>query len=148
MSKEDRYIYMISTAQHLLKNRIIERFKQEGLGITPSNSTILFLLEKNGPMQMNELSDAMYIENSTVTGLVDRMEKKGFVRRTPVEGDRRKWNIEITGEGIEEMHRAGAIISSINSQITEGFSTRELESFTKILGSFFTRFAGKKEREP
>ena len=140
MSKNDKLIYLISTAQHLLKIYLGNKFKQEGLKITPTHSTILFLLMKNGPMQMNDLSKELYIENSTVTGLIDRLEEKNFVTRTPVENDRRKWKISITQKGIYEIDKAKKIINNVNGKIGEGFTSEDIQSFQNILNSFFEKF--------
>jgi MarR family transcriptional repressor of mepA len=140
MSKNDRLIYLISTAQHLLKNHLKDRFKQEGIKITPTHSAILFLLMEKGPMLMNDLSRELYIENSTVTGLVDRLEERGFVSRLPVSNDRRKWNISITHEGINEIKKTQGIIKSVNSMIGEGFTKEDIKSLQKILNSFFEKF--------
>lgn len=140
MSKNDRLIYLISTAQHLLKNHLKDRFKQEGIKITPTHTAILFLLMEKGPMLMNDLSRELYIENSTVTGLVDRLEEKGFVSRLPVSNDRRKWNISITQEGIKEIKKTQEIIKSVNSMIGEGFTTDDIKSLQNILNSFFEKF--------
>ncbi len=140
MSKNDRLIYLISTAQHLLKNHLKDRFKQEGIKITPTHSAILFLLMEKGPMLMNDLSRELYIENSTVTGLVDRLEERGFVSRLPVSNDRRKWNIAITREGIKEIKKTQEIINSVNSMIGEGFTREDIKSLQKILNSFFEKF--------
>lgn len=140
MSKNDRLIYLISTAQHLLKNHLKDRFKQEGIKITPTHTAILFLLMEKGPMLMNDLSRELYIENSTVTGLVDRLEEKGFVSRLSVSNDRRKWNISITQEGIKEIKKTQEIIKSVNSMIGEGFTTDDIKSLQNILNSFFEKF--------
>ena len=140
MSKNDRLIYLISTAQHLLKNHLKDRFKQEGIKITPTHSAILFLLMEKGPMLMNDLSRELYIENSTVTGLVDRLEERGFVSRSPVSNDRRKWNISITQGGIKEIKKAREIITSVNSMIVDGFTREDIKSLQKILNSFFEKF--------
>ncbi len=136
----DKLIYLVSTAQHLLKNHLIGEFKKKGLQISPSHSPILFLLEKNGPMQMNDLSSRMYIENPTMTGLIDRLEAKGLVTRVVVEHDRRKWNIAITPKGLKEIAKAKKIIHAVNEKISEGFTGPEIESFKKVLAGFFNKF--------
>jgi MarR family transcriptional regulator, organic hydroperoxide resistance regulator len=142
MPSNDRLIFLISTAQHLLKNHMIARFKEKGLEITPTHSTILFLLEERGPMQMNDISAEIHVENSTVTGLVDRLESRGFVVRTTVKRDRRKWHIAITDRGSAEIQKAREILHAINAEIGEGLSAKELEAFKKALNSFFSKFAG------
>ncbi len=48
-------------------------------------------------LTVSELSGELGLAHSTVSGIVDRLERDGLVRRTPVPGDRRFTRIEITG---------------------------------------------------
>ena len=50
---------------------------------------------------MAELSDRLHIEKSTLTGLVDRAERRGLVFRTPDRADRRALRVALTDEGRE-----------------------------------------------
>jgi DNA-binding MarR family transcriptional regulator len=52
-----------------------------------------------GPRKMSELADALFCDNSNVTGIVDRLEQHGLVRREAAEGDRRVKLIVLTEEG-------------------------------------------------
>ncbi len=140
MVNSDKLIYLISTAQHLLRNHLKSEFEKGSLTITPSHSAMLFYLLDNGPQTMNELSNLLFIKNSTVTGLIDRLEKNGIVKRNHVGNDRRKWNISITSKGIDEITKAKAIINKINSEIKDGFSEQEIESMAKVLSSFTDKF--------
>jgi len=140
MPESDRLIYLTSTAQHLLKNYMMGAFKRDGMKITPSHSTILFSLLKKNPQSMNDLGKILHIENSTVTGLIDRLEKGGFVERTSDPADRRKWNISITENGVREIKKAGKTIKRINEIIKDGHSKEDIEAFKRVLNSFFDKF--------
>ena len=78
MRKKEKLIYLSLTSGHLLKNYIAKRFNDAGLGITPTHSTMLFLLKKTGPMPMNRFSEELHIENPTVTGLIQRLERRSL----------------------------------------------------------------------
>jgi DNA-binding MarR family transcriptional regulator len=52
-----------------------------------------------GPRKMSELAQALYCDNSNVTGIVDRLEKRGLLTREPAEGDRRVKLLTLTKEG-------------------------------------------------
>ena len=52
-----------------------------------------------GPRKMSELADALFCDNSNVTGIVDRLEERGLVRREAAEGDRRVKLLVLTEEG-------------------------------------------------
>jgi DNA-binding MarR family transcriptional regulator len=60
---------------------------------------VLLTLGRNGPMQMNSLGEQMLVAPANVTGLIDRIEAKGYVRRRRDPNDRRLWVIELTEEG-------------------------------------------------
>jgi len=77
--------------------RLNARLRKER--ITFSQYSVLLALSRNGPMQMNKLGEHMLVAPANVTGLVDRMEKKGYVRRRRDESDRRLYVIEPTEEG-------------------------------------------------
>ena len=140
MEFKDKHIYLIFTAQHLLKNYLIKTLKENGIRITPAHSTILFLLEKNNPQTMTDLSQALHLDNSTITGLIDRLEKSSFVERIDHPNDRRKWSVSILKEGLDEIARARIVIGRINKEIESGFSKEELTVLQRILGCFTKKF--------
>ena len=57
-----------------------------------------------GPRKMSDLAHALFCDNSNVTGIVDRLEERGLVRREAAEGDRRVKLLVLTEEG-ERMRR-------------------------------------------
>jgi DNA-binding MarR family transcriptional regulator len=52
-----------------------------------------------GPRKMSELAKALFCDNSNVTGIVDRLEERGLVRREAAEGDRRVKLLVLTKDG-------------------------------------------------
>src|SRR5690242_13992708 len=52
-----------------------------------------------GPRKMSDLAQALFCDNSNVTGIVDRLEEHGLVRREAADGDRRVKLIVLTEEG-------------------------------------------------
>jgi DNA-binding MarR family transcriptional regulator len=52
-----------------------------------------------GPRKMSELAQILFCDNSNVTGIVDRLEERGLVRREAAEGDRRVKLLVLTDEG-------------------------------------------------
>jgi MarR family transcriptional regulator, organic hydroperoxide resistance regulator len=53
----------------------------------------------SGPRKMSELAQALFCDNSNVTGIVDRLEERALVRREAAEGDRRVKLLVLTKEG-------------------------------------------------
>lgn len=140
MASDDRLIYLVFTAQQKLRNFLKNELAKEGLKITIAQGGILALLKQQSGRTMTELSQILSIDNSTITGLIDRLEKAGFVKRNSSPHDRRVSQIHITQEGIDEVKKSIGVFRRVNEQIKSGFSEGEVESFKKVLGSFFDRF--------
>jgi DNA-binding MarR family transcriptional regulator len=139
MPQDDRLIYLLFTAQHRLKMHIKDELLAAGVKTTMVQAGILFMLIEKNDQAMSELSRLLLLDNSTVTGLIDRLEKTGFVQRKANPKDRRVSLIHITPKGIKEAKEAGKVINGINENIKTGFSTSEVASFTKILNSLIAK---------
>jgi len=72
-----------------------------GLGLSFSQAHALRLLDPKKPMPMSALAERLFCDASNVTGIADRLEARGLVRRQSAEGDRRVKALTITPEGIE-----------------------------------------------
>src|SRR5438034_690617 len=60
---------------------------------------VLHLIEPDQPIPMGRLADALACDASNVTGLVDRLESRGLVRRHAAAADRRVKVLELTPAG-------------------------------------------------
>ena len=69
------------------------------LGLSQVQCHVLHLIEPDQPVPMNRLADVLSCDASNVTGLVDRLEARGLVRRRPAPGDRRVKVLELTPAG-------------------------------------------------
>ena len=70
-------------------------------GLTGPQSLVLRLLIKKGALSSADLSRQMYVTPSNITGIIDRLEKKGLVERIRKQGDRRVALITLTPSGQE-----------------------------------------------
>jgi DNA-binding MarR family transcriptional regulator len=67
--------------------------------LTGPQLTVVKLLETVGDLSLSELSDRIRAQNSTVTGIIDRMEREGLVLRERSKEDRRVVHIRLTAKG-------------------------------------------------
>jgi len=139
MQTDNRLIYLLSRAHHRLGNHLKKSLASKDIKITPVQAGIMFLLRKH-PQTMTELSQSLAIDNSAITGLIDRLEASGFARRDSNPNDRRTYNISLTPAGLEQTSKAEIIVKSVNKEIEAGFSEEEVETFKRILNSFFDKF--------
>jgi DNA-binding MarR family transcriptional regulator len=66
----------------------------------------LKLLQEIGDLSLGTLSKEIRAHNSTVTGIVDRMEAAGLVERARNDDDRRVWIIRLTAQGRKVAEKA------------------------------------------
>jgi DNA-binding MarR family transcriptional regulator len=62
----------------------------EKIGLGPSDAQFLTLLEVHGPLSPGRLAELSGLRTGTVTGVLDRLERVGYVRRERSADDRRK----------------------------------------------------------
>ena len=67
-------------------------------GITRAQFHVLRCVAK-GPVPMKEISEKMFVTRANITGLVDKLESKGLVKRTGHHLDRRATIIQLTSKG-------------------------------------------------
>src|SRR6476646_2178259 len=69
------------------------------LELSPAQCHVLHLIEPGRPIPMGQLAETLACDASNVTGLVDRLESRGLVRRRPSEADRRVKVLDLTPSG-------------------------------------------------
>jgi DNA-binding MarR family transcriptional regulator len=69
-------------------------------GLSATEEKALDLLERHGPLTAGELARHSGLAPASVTGLINRLERKGFARRVPNPNDRRSVLVEIDRDRI------------------------------------------------
>jgi DNA-binding MarR family transcriptional regulator len=88
---------LVFTADLLVK-RISELVQP--FNLTPASGLVLSILaDSESPLPPNQIADRLIISRATVTGLVDSLEQRGYVRRLPHPSDRRMLLVEPTDTG-------------------------------------------------
>ncbi len=79
------------------------------------------------------LARGLMMSSAGVTSRIDRLERRGFVRRLPDPNDRRGVIIELTDEGLEVVDAAVAAISASDRQLLERFDPQEIALLEGLL---------------
>jgi DNA-binding MarR family transcriptional regulator len=140
MAIEDRFIFLISKVCQKLIINLQNAFSEGGVEVTPIQVMLLFFLQKNDGSSLTQISQGLMLENPTVTGLIDRLEKSGYVKRSDHPGDRRVYLIYLTEKGNKVANKALPIIKKLNEEIKKGYSKEEIENFKKVLIGAFNKF--------
>jgi MarR family transcriptional regulator for hemolysin len=102
-------------------------------GITYRQSMVLGWLAFEGELSQTELAHRMMIEPPTLVGILDRMERDGWIARHDCPGDRRKNLIRATPAAEPVWQRIVECATEIRHRATCGLSERQLATLKKIL---------------
>lgn len=103
------------------------------VGIKPIELRVLYNLSRDGPTPMNSLSTENNVTSPWITGIVEEMEKKGYVSKTRNEFDRRIINVSILDKGREVLSGGLNIYAKLIANSMTKLSRSEKEDFKKIL---------------
>ena len=98
-------------------------------GLTSSQSGVLRTLFDRGPLSSADLSRSLFVTPANITGIIDRLEKKGFVERVRKEGDRRVALITLTDTGLELSQQ---LPDPIEKKLTSGLAHLDEESVANL----------------
>ncbi|GAA2088445.1 MarR family transcriptional regulator [Streptomyces albiaxialis] len=105
----------------------------EKRGLSAIETKTLDWLDRDGALTAKELVNRSGLAPASVTGLVDRLTKKGYVRRVPHPSDQRRVLIEVIPEGQADL---GVLFEDFKHEVDElhsEFSTEELELVARFI---------------
>ena len=92
-----------------------------------------FISHREEPPCARDIEEAFHLSHPTVSGLLSRLEKKGFIEFRPDETDRRCKRIFILPKGLELNETMRNTILATEARMTQGFTEEEKEEFTRFL---------------
>jgi MarR family transcriptional regulator, organic hydroperoxide resistance regulator len=107
--------------------------------LTGPQLTVVKMLEQIGELSLSELSERIRAQNSTVTGIIDRMEREGLVTRERSREDRRVVFIRLTNKGRKLAEDVPVEPWEIFRSALESLTASETRDLVKILGKVARR---------
>ena len=124
--------YLISRVKSTMSNMVTQRAVAE-LGVTSQQASILFMVATGKCTLAAELAREYGIDASAVTRLVDRLEKRGLLKRVRSSEDRRAVRLALTPEGLAIAARMPAIFRSVTEHLSAGFTPEEVGFLKSML---------------
>jgi DNA-binding MarR family transcriptional regulator len=112
----------------LLKQYLRKSCEHEGL--TMPQSAVISALVRGGEMKITELSGKLSLSNSTISGIVDRLEKQQLVERRRSDEDRRIVYVNVTPK-FDEIHKEShKKVEKAIEDLLDTVSPEEMEQIT------------------
>ena len=143
MRAEHRLIFLLTVGYRRLQRAI----EQETVAheLTSAQAGVLFYLGRNDGALIGDVSQALDIVPSAMTGLADRMERTGLVKRRRDDADGRSQRLYLTVVGQELGKRAATRTRAINARLMDGFSEAEIDVVSRWLSSLQEKFPKDKD---
>ncbi|HMR48391.1 MAG TPA: MarR family transcriptional regulator [Arachnia sp.] len=110
-----------------------------GTPLTESRVGLLWMLALGGPSTQQALSEALSVTPRNISGLVDALEKHGYVRRVPHPSDRRAVLVELTVTGDEVMARMREEHDLIEAELRAAIAPEHQEGFERGIDAVMAR---------
>ena len=105
----------------------------EPFGLTPFHWLVLCCLWQEDGLPTSCIGEKLQQVGGTLTGVLDRMEERGFVRRERDSQDRRIYRIWLTDSGRELENILPDIVADLHEETWNGVSKRERDIFSQLL---------------
>jgi DNA-binding MarR family transcriptional regulator len=86
----------------------------------------MFTLQRSGEMTMSHLADVLNVSLSNATGLIDRLEERGFIERYRVPTDRRVVLVRVTATGEAMLGEVDALSDNLLRSVLERLPASQL----------------------
>lgn len=106
--------------------------------LTPAEFAILEVLLHRGPLLLGEVQRRILVSSGGVTFLVDKLEKRGLVRRLPCETDRRARYADLTPEGRKLITRIFKAHAQVIRHAVSGLGLADQRLATRLLRTLGT----------
>lgn len=103
------------------------------LNVSAAGGLVLGILRDRGPMSPSELGERLIVTRATVTGVLDSLERRGFVRRSANPADRRSLVVEITPAGLGVLQELRTLVHRHEKAWLSGLSDPDLRSYIEQL---------------
>lgn len=105
----------------------------EGTDVDAFNYFYLFYICRNPGVSQEALSKALYVNKSSVTRHIARLEKAGLLTRTPSPEDRRVLLVHPTEKAVALLPRLREVGGLWHAAVTDGFTPEEVALFEDLL---------------
>ena len=129
----DSFGFLIVKAGRLIENRLRMNFESENIDITPQQWSVLTYLWNNEGIAQQNLADAFSKDKTSVTRLLNNMERNGFIIRKPGTKDKRNKNIYLTEKSKLLKETSIKIAEETLAETLDGIDYAKLKTSKQVL---------------
>lgn len=105
------------------------------LGVSMAQMHIMFTLRRSGEMTMSRLADVLNVSLSNATGLIDRLEERGYIERDSVATDRRIVLVRVTTAGELMLEEVDALSDALLRSVLDRLPASQLKGVAHAISA-------------
>ncbi|MBH1941517.1 MarR family transcriptional regulator [Mobilitalea sibirica] len=103
------------------------------LKLYPGQAKLLALIKEHEGITQKELSEKNFVKPATITGMLNKLEANGLVKRILDEEDKRIMRVYLTDDGQRLAKKGKEFLFSLTGQMLKGFTEEEVKSYLMLL---------------
>lgn len=131
ISEAEQLLLELQRATHATLRVLAARLADENL--SPSEINVLANLADGQFRSVGELATDAGVKPTTLTSILDRLGKRGYLARELDLGDRRSFMVHLTPEGAQAAQRASAAMADIVTEATGSLTEADVAGFRKVV---------------
>ena len=135
--------FLITKIYHLSNRIFTQILKTREIQIHPGQGRVLFVLWRKDGISINELTKKTSIGKSTLTGILDGLEKDGYVTRIRSTDDRRKIFVKLTEKSKKLRYKYQKVSEEMTEKFYRGISDEEIDRFEGTLHKILSNLSSQ-----
>jgi MarR family transcriptional regulator, transcriptional regulator for hemolysin len=103
------------------------------LDLNLTQASLLGYIADFGPTSQTQLADRLAIGRAAIGSVIDQLESRGLVDRTPNPADRRVWLVAITAAGAEMAIRVSEVDALLRAELRRGIGREERQALAWVM---------------
>ena len=128
----DRGFGVLLTETARMFRKLLDR-RLQPLGLSRAQWSVLAILAHRDGLSQSQLAEILEVEKTTTGRLVDQVEKRGWVERRPIPGDRRLWGVYLTEQARPLIGEVERIVLNTRLDVLDGLSPTQQRDLSGAL---------------
>lgn len=129
------FLRLYRLLHHAMQQGVDQALRLTGIDLTSAQLDVLICVAHGcgGPVNQRDIEEELHLSNPTVTGILKRMERKGFITRAVGSRDRRYREVRLTEKCLRLGERLHPNAEMMVTRMFRGFTPGEFETLNRML---------------
>ena len=130
---EQVILFLIDQTSKKSKRHAQRFFDERNMNITADQWVLLKIIEENEGSSQKILANKTYRDTASITRTLDLLEKKGYIQRRTMLGNRRQYEVYLTAFGKSFIAKHMDLVSELRVESLAGLSEEDIQNLKRIL---------------